>query len=94
MFSDGEADHPVLQMRAALQRRGAASPSQPLPHKMLHLQGSVTRTCGHVPVILQTHLSQKRHVLPGKLSGGPPVADLRGEIYFTVLILKVQTQFT
>lgn len=41
----GEADHPVLQMWAALQRRGAAGPDQPLPHKVLHLQRSVTSLC-------------------------------------------------
>ena len=37
----GQAEHPVLQMWGALQGRGAASPGQPLPHKVLHLQGSV-----------------------------------------------------
>lgn len=37
----GEAEHPMLQMWGALQGRGAASPGQPLPHKVLHLQGSV-----------------------------------------------------
>lgn len=41
----GEADHPVLQMWAALQRRSAAGPDQPLPHKVFHLQRSVTSLC-------------------------------------------------
>lgn len=38
-FSSEEADHPVFQMWRAMQGRGAASPGQPLPHKVLYLQG-------------------------------------------------------
>lgn len=78
-FSTVEADHPVLQMWAALQRRGAASPGQPLPHKVLHLQGSVTLICRcaqmqvHLWSILQPHLSQRR-LICFQASCGCPVS--------------------
>lgn len=78
MFSSREAGHPVLQMWRAMQGRGAASPDQPLPRKVLYLQGWVPsmQMLVHLRSGLQSHPSRNRLILSGKLNGGLPLSVL------------------
>lgn len=79
-----EAAHPVLQMWGTMQRRGAASPDQPLPHKVLYVQRwaplimlILNLEQMHLWSVLRSHVNQNRlHTLSTKLRDGFPVGPL------------------